>query len=147
LSSPEAKGLSRPAYWLGWLILIGVVAPFAALPLGSVLGLAAMLPIAAFPVGVLTLWVLRLRNAGWSSWWVLLMSMAIGALILVANERFMMLEATQGPHRVSGFGTKETLQNAILPGLTRIVGLALVFATLIIGLLPTKSVSATKSQS
>jgi hypothetical protein len=92
------------------------------------------------------LWVLRLWNTGRSGWRALL-GTATSALALTANNRLTMLEAKFGPHRIPGYGTERTLQNAILPDLVVSVGSALALVTLIIGLLPTKPDQNTKSRS
>lgn len=146
-NSPEPKGLSRSGYWLCWA---GVAITFALLAFWPNIGLGfgntALVVFAAFmPFVALALWVLRLRNAGRSPWWVLPVGLGLIAVSMTACDR-LSIRAGSGSGKVPDNAARQALQNAVFPELLLIVGLALLAVTLVIGLLPTKPVTITESQ-
>jgi uncharacterized membrane protein YhaH (DUF805 family) len=137
------RGLSRSVYWacMAGAGVILVPLTFALWPYTgfSLLGVVMILCVAAAPFGILFLWVQRLRNAGRSGWWMLLV--ALGPIPASISYREMLIsQARLSPKfSIPGYVTEQELQNAILPDLVPVVGLGLACITLIIGLLPTKS--------
>ncbi|WP_243375389.1 hypothetical protein [Microvirga solisilvae] len=145
---PEPKGLSRSGYWLCWA---GTAIAFALLAFWPNIGLgfgntAIALFAAAMLLVVPVLWVLRLRNAGRSTLWVLPIGVGLITLSMASCD---MLAGRAGfdTGKVPDNATEQALQNAVFPELALIVGLAFLAVTLIIGMLPPKPVIITESQS
>ncbi|HZH12063.1 MAG TPA: hypothetical protein VEZ24_17050 [Microvirga sp.] len=114
--------------------------------IGFGIGNTAIIVLAVvMPLAVPVLWALRLRNAGRSAWWVLPIGMGLSALSTSACDG-LTRQAWSGSGKIPDT-TGQAVQNAVLPELLLIVGLAFLAVTLIIGLLPTNPVTVTESQS
>jgi hypothetical protein len=143
---PEPKGLTRSGYWLCWAGLAVTFALLAFWPnIGLGIGGTAIAAFAAVvPFAVPVLWALRLRNAGWSSLWVLPIGIGLIAVSLISCDR-LGRRAGYDPDKIPDNATEQALQNAVFPELVLVVGLAFLAVTLIIGLLPTQPATLTES--
>lgn len=140
-------GISRPVYWISWAVISGL---WLILVMASSTGSGSFaLPIAIFmllsPFAGIVLWLLRLKNAGRSAWWVMLILVSLPILIVPSCD-MLAWQAGFNTSNIPDNATEQAIQDAVFPILALVFGTLLAGVTLVIGLLPARSASANEGE-